>query len=428
MSQPPNPASPEPSYPAPPPSPGPSTPLQYPGAQTSGPSRTYPGTPPQYPGAQTPDPAHTYPSTPPQYPGGGPQYPGTIPQYPVSPTPQLSAPALSGQPAAAVPQQAATGADDLDYRHRGNRVHLTAQQRHTDATAVGRLVVHLPSLLVSLAVVGAIASTIFGTTGGWLVILAWLASGALVFHRPTERAFAQRVLRLRTPLAEERARLEPIWREVAARAGIDADTYELMVENSPELNASAVAGHVVAVTTYSLNEMPSSNLAAVLAHELGHHTGGHAWAGLLGYWYSLPGRMAWAVARFFARFTIASASFFPWFVSAVVYIMLGAALLAAVMVMWFIVIPLLLAPFLLAYVSRRGELRADQHAAALDFAPKMTEVLYHMQAEEDRQKAAVAAASGKRGNKPGGLARLLSTHPDNYTRIRALEPYLHIGR
>jgi Zn-dependent protease with chaperone function len=29
-------------------------------------------------------------------------------------------------------------------------------------------------------------------------------------------------------------------------------------------------------------------LEAVLAHELGHHLGGHPWASLLRYWYSLP--------------------------------------------------------------------------------------------------------------------------------------------
>ena len=77
-----------------------------------------------------------------------------------------------------------------------------------------------------------------------------------------------------------------------------------MVENSAELNAMAAAGHVVGVTTYSLNHLSSGNLAAVLAHELGHHTGGHAWAGLLGYWYSLPGRMAWSLARGFARIAL----------------------------------------------------------------------------------------------------------------------------
>ncbi|MEV6701287.1 M48 family metalloprotease [Streptomyces sp. NPDC051453] len=71
---------------------------------------------------------------------------------------------------------------------------------------------------------------------------------------------------------------------------MEADTYELVIENSTDLNAMAAAGHVVGVTTYALNRIPSSNLAAVLAHELGHHTGCHAWAGLLGYWLLAAGQ------------------------------------------------------------------------------------------------------------------------------------------
>jgi len=39
-----------------------------------------------------------------------------------------------------------------------------------------------------------------------------------------------------------------------------------------------------------------------------------------------------------------------------------------------------------------------------------------------------AAAQGKKLQEPTGLARLLSTHPDNYTRLRALEPYLQLPR
>lgn len=116
---------------------------------------------------------------------------------------------------------------------------MAAHQRGADATAIGQLAVQVPGFLVSLAVVASFAVGILGTAMGWLVILAWLASGALVFHRPTELAFARHVMKLRAPLAEERARLEPVWREVTARAGIEAHTYELMVENSTDLNAVA---------------------------------------------------------------------------------------------------------------------------------------------------------------------------------------------
>ncbi|SED16772.1 Zn-dependent protease with chaperone function [Streptomyces sp. 2231.1] len=334
-------------------------------------------------------------------------------------------------PQAHVPQTAVPGPepapDDLDYRHRGARLHVSEHQRGADATAVGRLAVQLPGALVSLALVGSIALGMFGNVVGTLVVLAWVASGLLVFHRPTELAFARYVLKLRLPSQQERARLEPIWHEVTARAGIEPGTYELMVENSDELNAVAVAGHVVGVTTYSLNRIPSSNLAAVLAHELGHHTGGHAWAGLLGYWYSLPGRIAWAVTRGLARFAIAVAGVFSMAATGFMVLFMALAAVAAFLAAWYIAVPLVLAPYLLAYAGRRGELRADQQAAELGFARQLAEVLYHFQTEEDTAKAALAAR-GEQLKEPGTLDRLLSSHPDHHTRLDALQPYLGLHR
>lgn len=425
MSQPPGPSYPEPQYPG-----GNTAPPQYPSAASAA-APEYPGAtePPQYP-APTPPPPQYPTAAPqaPQYPQAGaqpPQYPTAAPpptpQYPQGATPYPHPAAAATPP----PQQPA--ADDLDYRHRGARVHVAAHQRGADATAIGRLAIHIPGFLVSLAVVAAIAQGMFGTVGGWLVVLAWLASGALVFHRPTELAYARNVLKLRPPLAEERARLEPVWREVTARAGVERHTYELMVENSTELNAMAAAGHVVGVTTYALNRLSSSNLAAVLAHELGHHTGGHAWAGLLGYWYSLPGRMAWSVARGFARIALFIARRLSFVAYGFLILFFGMLVTAGLFSAWFITIPLVIAPYLLAYVGRQAELRADQQAAALGFAPEMSEVLYRLQAEEDADKVR-AAAAGQKLNEPGTLAKLLDTHPDHATRLRALEPYHQPGR
>ncbi|MER6736442.1 M48 family metalloprotease [Streptomyces puniciscabiei] len=383
---------------------------------------------PQYPGPPTTQPM-PYPGPPTTQPM---PYPGPLPTQPM-PYPAPGQPASAG----AVPAQAAHGPseapapDDLEYRHRGARLHVAEHQRGADATAIGRLAVQLPGALVSLALVSSLALGLFGSVVGTLVIVAWVASGLLVFHRPTELAFARHVRGLRPPTQEERARLEPIWHEVTARAGIEPGTYELMVENSEKLNAVAVAGHVVGVTTYSLNRIPSSNLAAVLAHELGHHTGGHAWAGLLGYWYSLPGRIAWAMTRGLARFAIAVASFFSMAATGFLILFMALVAVAAFVTAWYLAIPLALAPYLLAYAGRRGELRADQQAAELGFAHQLAEVLHHFQTEEAATKAALAAQGRKQGRKlkqPGILDRLLSSHPDHQTRLNALQPYLALHR
>ncbi|MFF0158736.1 M48 family metalloprotease [Streptomyces sp. NPDC005263] len=433
------PATAQPAYPQAPAYPEPTAPAPHqprPGTPSPNPDLGGPWPDPARPGPGAGRPGSGHPDAAPAYPGPGPAYPGADPTYPVdagaAPPPYVHPGAVPPAPAPPgvaplPPPQPDAAPDDLDYRHRGARVHVAEHQRGADATAIGRLAVQLPGALVSLALVSSLALGVFGSVMGTFVIVAWVASGLLVFHRPTELAFARHVLKLRLPTPDERARLEPVWHEVTARAGIERGTYELMVENSEELNAAAVAGHVVGVTTYALNRIPSSNLAAVLAHELGHHTGGHAWAGLLGYWYSLPGRIAWAVTRALARFAIAVAGVFSMAATGFLILFMSLVVVAAFFAAWYITIPLVAAPYLLAYAGRRGELRADQQAAELGFARQLAEVLHHFQTEETATKAALVA-QGQKLREPGTLTRLLSTHPDHRTRLSELEPFLRLTR
>ncbi|MFE9570201.1 M48 family metalloprotease [Streptomyces sp. NPDC006692] len=356
------------------------------------------------------------PSEPP-YPGNPrqpPQYPGTTPPQPEQPD----------QPQYEVPSPRQPGApDDLEYLNPpGHRVHYKAYQRGTDATAVGKLALHLPGFLMSLVVVLMASGTLDTVTGlpYWIPTLLWLASGALVFHRPTEDYFARYLLKLQRPMPQEAARLEPVWREVTARAGVDGRRYELWIENSQDLNALAAAGHIVGVTRFALERLPSAQLAAVLAHELGHHTGGHAWSSLLGYWYSLPGRIAWQVIRQIVVFTVTFASAVSCAATAVLVLVIGAVAFATTVVFYGLPLVLFAIPYLMAAVERRSELRADEHAAALGFAPMLAEVLTTMHAMEfhtDRPSA-----------EPSTPAKLLSSHPDYPTRLRRLRPYIEAQR
>lgn len=316
--------------------------------------------------------------------------------------------------------------DDLDYRHRGGRLHFTAHQRGLDATAFGRLVLHLPGTLMSLLV-------LLLTSGGldawlgipfWILPLVWLLSGAMVFHRPTEDFFARYLLRLQRPMPEEYARLAPVWREVTARAGVDGRAYELWVEDSDDLNAYAAGGHIVGVTRYALDRLSSSQLAAVLAHELGHHTGGHVWVSLLGYWYALPGRAAWYAIRLIVAYALAFAGYFSWMATAALVFVICIISYTTITRLYGLPLLLLVTPYLIAAVGRRAELRADQHAAALGFAPMLAQVLQAMHATETEAKRQTMAASGHRLAAPRLLDQLLSTHPDYPTRIHRLRPYL----
>ncbi|MFI2204096.1 M48 family metalloprotease [Streptomyces sp. NPDC020192] len=380
-----------------------------------------PRTPPPYPQA-TPQ----YPQVPPQYPAAPPQYPQVPPQHPHTAPPYPQASAVPPQyptaapPAPPVPPPPAQHPHHIDT-DRG-RVFLSDKQRRTDATAVGNLLLHVPNFLCSLFVV-ALVSLFFGGFG-IVVILAWLASGALVFHRPTERALARHVLRLRYPTPQERAKLEPVWREVTARAGVEGRNYELWVEDSDSLNAVAAAGHIVGVTRFAMNALPNGELAAVMAHELGHHVGGHAWSSLLGYWYALPGRVAWRVLKACSGIMFKVSSAFGCVGVAVLAVTVGAVALATITTLYGLPLLILAVPYALAAVGRRSELRADEHAAALGFAPMLAAVLDQMHRQEQWQQAQLTAQNGGRPVQESAPARLLSSHPDHYTRLHHLQPYL----
>jgi Zn-dependent protease with chaperone function len=306
------------------------------------------------------------------------------------------------------------------------RVHISSQQRRTDATAVGNLLLYLPNFLCSLFVVG-LVSLFFGDFG-FLVILAWLASGAFVFHRPAESALARHVLRLRYPTPPERAKLEPVWREVTARAGVEGRNYELWVEDSDSLNAVAAAGHIVGVTRFAMNELPNGELAAVMAHELGHHVGGHAWSSLLGHWYAQPGRLAWRMLRGVTGVMYKVSRAFSCFGVVFFGLCVGGIALATISSLYGLPLLVLGMPYALAAVGRRAELRADQHAAALGFAPMLAAVLNKLHQQEQQHKAALAVSNGGIPVEESPLSKLLSSHPDHYTRLHHLQPYLQPQR
>lgn len=296
------------------------------------------------------------------------------------------------------------------------RHHIARNQRGADATAVTQLLTLVPHFLCSLAIVAALAVGLLGDVLGLVVTLAWVASGALVFHRPTERVLARRRFRLRPPTNEEFAYLAPIWVEISKRAQVDHTVYELWIEESDGVNAVAAAGHLVGVTRHSVTQLPPGQLAGVLAHELGHHTGGHAWAGLMGVWYALPTRVTWVVLRAIMLGPLLIARRLFCLGGILVTLALGVAAVAAVLAMPYLFLPMLVSPYILAAVSRAGELRADRKAAELGFAPTLIEVLR----QSDREQR----AGDTTGRAPDVVQRLLSSHPTPETRIRRLQEYL----
>lgn len=398
--------------------------------ESTPPPPAYPGvtpSPPAYPGATPSPPTSGVTPPPPAYPGttpSAPAYPGATPAPPqAGPVPEY--------PYAAAIGPAAPGSGDPTHPHHidtgPRRVHLSAHQRGADLTAVGNLLLYVPHFLCSLLIVS-LVSVMFGRLG-LIVVLLWLASGAFVFHRPTESAIARHLLRLRYPTHQERLRLEPVWQEVTARAGVDAHTYELWVEDSDSLNAVAAAGHIVGITSYAMDHLPNGELAAVMAHELGHHVGGHAWSSLLGYWYALPSRVVWRVLRAVMHLAYRVSRSLSCFGTGLVILVLGGIALQTLTTLHGLPMLLLAMPYALAAVGRRAELRADRHAAALGFAPMLASVLDKLHRAEQQHTAARATQYGVRARtQDSPLNKLLSSHPDHHTRLHHLQPYLRPPR
>ena len=294
-----------------------------------------------------------------------------------------------------------------------------------------RWLLAVPWFLTSAVVVWQFAGAVLNTAGLILVFLGWLASGALAWWPPFESFLARVAFRLRSPTAAERAVLGPAWATVTRRAGRSAGRYRLWISDADELNAVAYAGRTVAVTRQVL-ELPPRSLAAVLAHELGHHLEWHTHVSLLIYWYSLPARIflwllsvAWSlairlvalvvqVARPLASvFGAGSASIVSLMGSLVLLALLALPLVVLFVVVqhypWLLLIPVL--PPLAAALERAEECRSDQIAANLGFGRDLVDVL-----RRDDVQRHDAEVSWRQ--------RLLASHPPAEARARRLEQYL----
>jgi Zn-dependent protease with chaperone function len=283
------------------------------------------------------------------------------------------------------------------------------RRRGMDTSSVASLALGLPWFIVSFFLVYLIGEAIAGGLA-IVLVLFWLASGAIVFYPPAEYVFARAINRYRRPTAVELERLSPAWDSVTNAARVDKSKYSLWIQDADQVNAFAAAGHIVGVTRWALYALPTQHLAAVLAHELGHHLRGHAWAGLLSYWYSLPGRFVYRVAMFvlFVGLRVMAAFSCLGFLIAISVLAILLAAFAPFL------LPFIVVPPLLAYFSRLGEKQADRVAAELGYGQLLIQV----------HNKWIAEGHDIARDQAGWRARLMASHPSDADRIRALEAYL----
>ncbi|MFD6245618.1 M48 family metalloprotease [Streptomyces roseolus] len=268
---------------------------------------------------------------------------------------------------------------------------VKARQRGVDGAALSHLLLTVPIGLVSLAVV-TFASAVVHVALGVVVPIAWLLSGPLVFNRRVETAIAQRMFGMRRPSPEEARRLDVVWEQVTRRAGVDRENYELWIQERAELNATAAAGHIVAVTRHALDRLSNTRLAAVLAHELGHHVGGHTWAAMLADWYAMPARVAGRLTLALIVFLFGVGNRAGLACGGCLTLMIGWFLfqLTVVQGMWWLVVPVTVAPLLVAWLHRHAEFKADAYAVGLGFGEALEDVLVR----EGRGEAAAEPPPG----------------------------------
>jgi Zn-dependent protease with chaperone function len=154
-------------------------------------------------------------------------------------------------------------------------------------TAFAPVVALLPVWLVAIAIYW-IPFRIYGNVSYPLFALCCMLFGVVLFSRPVQRLVFVRLLDARVPAASEKEQLNAAWKVVAQANHLPTSRFVLAVVESDDVNAFACGGHLLDVSSFSIELLTHEELCGVLAHELSHHMGGHTVALTISQWMSLP--------------------------------------------------------------------------------------------------------------------------------------------
>lgn len=272
----------------------------------------------------------------------------------------------------------------------------------------------LPFCLLALALVWLPIRLVVGVSFWW-VLLAFAATGPLLFVRSFQVAVLTPILGARAPIGDEAATIRPLWNEVvhaAGRDGIPAGSrYVVRILPSDELNAFACGGHLVVVTSFAVERLPTDELRGVLAHELGHHLGLHTIATTVVHWLSAPVVVFARFGFFLERVATASAESFGKR-NAVVEFVSRSGALATRWIGSVFAAGLRAADVLTNLVGHDAEFEADRRAVSMGFGPELAAALRRI------------LASGAAPRPVGWRARLAASHPPARTRVTRIEAQL----
>ena len=296
-----------------------------------------------------------------------------------------------------------------------------ARQRRIESSALSAFVPALAMIPFTALALLCIWVPIRWSTG-WLVevpfvwvVIAFTATGPLLFLRPFQILVLTPALGARRPEAGEEAAIVPLWNEIVTAAGLDNDRFVVRILPSDELNAFACGGHLVVVTSFAVDELTTGELQGVLAHELSHHLGLHTVAITIGHWLSLPVLLLARIGVFFQHVAIAAGRSFGR--GSTVTTTLTTTVTMAIAhffkaIAWVFTAGIRASTMLTNLVGHRSEFDADQRAVRMGFGTELASALRRV------------LAAGTSTRPTGWRERIAASHPPARTRVARVEALL----
>lgn len=289
----------------------------------------------------------------------------------------------------------------------------TRDRRHLEPSALYAfvpVVAMLPFSLLALFLLWVPLGLLTDVSFLWLLI-AFAATGPLLFIRPVQILVLTPVLGARLPSDSEEATIAPLWSEIVQANGLPDHRYVIRILPSDELNAFACGGHLVVVTSFAVDELSTPELQGVLAHELSHHLGLHTVAITIGHWLSTPVAVLARFGVFLEHVAIAARQSFgrdsP---------LIDAATNAAAVVIralsWIFTAGIKAGVMLGNVVGHQSEFDADQRAVRMGFGRELADALRRV------------LAAGHTERRVGWRSRVATSHPSARTRVARIEALL----
>lgn len=289
----------------------------------------------------------------------------------------------------------------------------TRSGRQVDRSAIAALfpvIALVPFWLLALAVVWLPWWLVAGIPY-WVLPVGWLIAGVALLVPSVQALVLSPLFGARKPTTEELAVITPIWRELAVAANLPQNRYLIRVIDSDDLNAFACGGNLLIVTSFALEELTSTQLSGVLAHELSHHLGLHTAALTIGHWLSLPVHALARIGFYLQNVARAATDSFAAHSAALTAI---GRIVATVLngVAWVFLAALHASDTLSNVVAQGSEFEADRRAVRMGYGRALADAL----------RTVIRLGGGDRA--VGWRARLATSHPPARTRVARIEAML----